>query len=143
MRSPKLSAGIIPYFQRNGEYFFLCIKHQKWHRWFPKWGIEQHESETEAASREFSEETWIINIKIHSTTKFIEQFPIEYDWKKLEKTVTFFLGEISEHEITNIHLQSREMADYKVWTYEEILETLTYESAKTVFRAAFNSLEKK
>ena len=25
MRSPQLSAGIIPYFQKNGEYFFLCI----------------------------------------------------------------------------------------------------------------------
>ena len=142
MRSPQISAGIIPYFQRDGEYFFLCIKHQKWHRWFPKWGIEQYESETEAAIREFREETGIINVKINSTNKFIEHFPIEYDGEKLEKTVTFFLGEISESEIQNIHLQPREMADYKVWTYEEILKILTYESAKHMFTKAFISLEK-
>ncbi len=142
MRSPQISAGVIPYFQKNGEYVFLCIKHQKWHRWFPKWGIEQDESEIEAAMREFREETGITKVKINSTNKFIEHFPIEYDGEKLEKTVTFFLGEISENEISNIHLEARKMADYKVWTHEEILETLTYESAKHMFTKAFISLEK-
>jgi len=142
MRSPQISAGVIPYFQKNGEYVFLCIKHQKGHRWFPKWGIEPYESESEAAVREFTEETWIINVKVNSTNKFIEHFPIEYNGEKLEKTVTFFLGKISESEIQNINLQTREMADYKVWTHEEILETLTYASAKHVFTDAFNFLKK-
>ena len=64
--------------------------------------------------REFREETGITKVKINSTNKFIEHFPIEYDGEKLEKTVTFFLGEISENEISNIHLEARKMADYKV-----------------------------
>lgn len=141
MRSPQYSAGIIPYFQKNGEYQFLCIKHQKWHRWFPKWGIEHNESQTETAIREFSEETGITQVKVNSKAWFIEQFPINNDGTILEKTVTFFLWEISESSIQDIHLQSREMADYTVWNYKEILELLTYDSAKQTFRDAFSYLE--
>lgn len=142
MRSPTISAGIIPYFQKDWAYYFLCVKHQRWHRGFPKWGIKEHESETEAATREFREETWIREIKINDKAKFMDHFPITNDGKQIEKTVTFFLGEISESELTDIHLQESEMANYKVWTYEEILETLTFDSAKQILREAFTFLTK-
>ena len=80
-------------------------------------------------------------VKIHSQTSFIEQFPINNDGVILEKTVTFFLWEISESQIQNINLQSREMADYTVWNYEEIIEILTFDSAKETFREAFSFLK--
>lgn len=141
MQSPQISAGIIPYFQKEKQYYFLCIKHQKWHRWFPKWQRELWESEEQTAIREFQEETGIQDIEIIKASKITETFFIQQ--QNIQKIVTFFLGKIWSDWATNIHLQARELAEYFIGTYDEVYEKLTYDEAKKTFKYAFNRLSQR
>jgi len=133
----EVSAGII-IFKEKPKREYLLLHYQAGHWDFPKGNLEKKETNEEAARRELEEETGIKNVEMLNG---FEQ-EITYFYKKkgqlVHKTAIFFLGKIKDEKIK----LSNEHKNYKWQTYEEALNTLTYDNAKELLKKAERFLKK-
>ncbi len=137
------SCGIILFHRkRGGELSFLLVRQGNNGDWsFPKGHREEGESCLETATRELWEETGISSFRPYPDREFQLQFEREYpDWI-LDKTLSFFLAE-AEGELP-LQLQEGEVIDACWCPAEEVLEKLSYESTRKLFREALESLKEK
>jgi len=127
------SCGLVVFREENNEKFFLVLKYPGGHYDFPKGHVEpEDESERATALRELEEETGIKSLR------FIEGYKEEISYiynkknKLSNKHVIFFLGETNE-KIVKI---SHEHLHYYWLPYEQALEKLTFENAKSLLKKA-------
>jgi 8-oxo-dGTP pyrophosphatase MutT (NUDIX family) len=133
----KKSAGAVIFNETLGERYYLLLLYDAGHWDFPKGGIEEGESELDAVIREVREETGITDLKL------IEGFrqTISYQFKSTEgeinKTVVFYLGNTSTFKVTLSH----EHRAYAWLKFEDALEQLTFDTARSVLKVAHRFLE--
>ena len=131
----EFSAGGIVYKKQNNQIFVLVSQHSGHHGWvFPKGLIGDHienESKETTAIREVKEETGVVGQII----KPLAPVTYSYEWegKKIEKTVYYFLmqyleGDISKHDW--------EMENVEWIKKEDVKNRLTYSSDKKVWQEA-------
>ena len=133
------SFGVIPYFQKHGEIRFLLIQHQAGHWSFPKGHRESTETDIQAATRELYEETGLTLVELDESLPFLEHYTCNLDSKILNKSVTYFLGKVSD---TSVIIQPKEVQAYAWLNYQEAIQSITYPEAKAVLKAANNYLKK-
>ena len=124
------SCGVVVYKIEDAIYLYLIVKSIRDGHWgFAKGHVEQEETELQTAKREVLEET---NIKVD----ILEGFRVtkEYSPKEnIHKEVVFFIGNSKDY---TVKIQKEEVEEYKLSTYKEVYNQLTYESDKDVLKKA-------
>ncbi len=132
------SAGAIIFHREAADPVFLVLHYEEGHWGASKGHIEKGETEEQTALREIREETGLTAIH------FVPGFNTEnhYFYKKegrlSKKTVTFFLAEALNREIT----LSFEHVGYAWLPFAEALAKVTFKSEKTVWQSAWEYLLK-
>ena len=135
----ELSAGAVVFYDTTGkERQFLTLHYPAGHWDFPKGGVEDGESEEQAAIREIREETGII------IDHFISDFKrkIEYHYRRADgfshKEVVFFLAKANSMKVQI----SFEHSGFEWLTFERALRRLSFDNAKKILREANAFLSK-
>lgn len=133
------SCGVVV-FKKEEELKFLLLLYPGGHWDFPKGHVEDTDAtEQETANRELIEETGI------SDLVFIDNFrhEISYKYNKFgtpsHKLVVFFLGKT---ELKDVKL-SHEHHDSLWLNYEEALQKLTFENARSLLRKGYELIKDK
>lgn len=117
---------------------FLVLHYPAGHWDFPKGAIEEKETEEQAATREIFEETGL------RVADFVRGFrkEIEYHYRRqsmlAHKRVIFFLAKSDNTRVTI----SFEHSGFEWLSFEQALQRLTFENAKSVLRDANDWLAK-
>jgi 8-oxo-dGTP pyrophosphatase MutT (NUDIX family) len=112
---------------------FLLIR-DSYHNWgFPKGHLEAGETPSEAARRETSEETGLNNLIVHGPIRIIDWY-FRFRGKFIHKYCHFFLVESPDGEPNP--QQDEGITACKWCTFEDALETLSYDNARGVLRRA-------
>ena len=124
------SYGLVPIWRDPASRQYLLIQHHAGHWAFPKGHAEPGESPAQAAKREFTEETGIEAFTFWGEPTFAET----YHFRKkagllVEKTVTYFLGEVHAPTVTP---QPEEVADYAWGSYEQTRKRITFDDARAL-----------
>ena len=134
-------AGIIPVCQAHGKIEILLIKHLKGNYWgFPKGHQEVGETPTEAAIREFQEETGIKEFTLIPHQEILEEnYSFFSDEKQvyIEKKVRYFLAETPRQEL---HLQTEEIIDACWVEPVQALSLLSFPEKKRLLQQALELL---
>jgi len=118
------SFGIIPIHKQAGGRRFLLVHHQKGHWGFPKGHADPGETPTQTALRELAEETGVTSCRLIGDESFIERYAfINKKGKRIDKTVTFFVGLVGDPAVT---IQPQEVQDYAWLTAEQARDRLTF-----------------
>lgn len=111
---------------------FLLLKQNKGHWGFPKGHKEGNETDQESALRELKEETGITHCLLSNFPPISEDYFLvnegKPDWHKV---VQYFVGFVENEDVS---IQKTEIMDYKWATFNEALETLTYDNNKKVLQ---------
>lgn len=125
-------------FRREGKGIRYLLLHHGGAYWnFPKGRQETGETELESALRELREETGITQVKI------IDGFKEEYDYdfdseikdgvrEKVYKTAIFFLGEVSDADVTISH----EHIDFGWFDYDKALDRSFFQQGQNLLKKA-------
>lgn len=131
------SYGVIPLWSDNGVWKALVVHAQRGHWSFPKGHAEAKESGVEAATRELFEETGIEDCAILEEIKLDEQYTFLLNEKTIHKTVTFYVGIVSNPSFI---LQQDEIQNAEWLPFDEALKRLTYRETQDVFRKLMTAL---
>lgn len=112
----------------------LVIKHNKGHFGFPKGHVEPGETEHETAKREVKEETNIDALIIDGFRDYITYSPKE----KVIKDVIYFVGNAVSFDLKN---QEKEVSNCLFVPSNEVLDLLTFEDEKNIFKKALTFKE--
>ena len=132
------SAGFILFRNTAEGVKFLLLDYGK-HWDYPKGHLEKGESAWQAAVRELREETGIR--QVDRVGRFQRDMHYRFRSPKkglVNKTVTFFLGRTRGEAV----MLSDEHEGHAWLGFEEALERLTYENARVMLRAAWETLNK-
>lgn len=135
----EISAGVIVYYSREDSLKYLTLHYEAGHWDFPKGHAEGDEELQEAAVRETKEET---NLDVNLKHDFKERLSYMYRNKEgvlMNKTVYFFLGESKTKEVT----LSGEHIGCEWLSYDDALERLTYDNARSILKKAHKHLTQK
>ena len=133
----EISAGIILYNIIHNERHFLILNYPGGHWDFVKGKMESNETPRQTAIREMEEETGIIDIE------FIDEFKEEISYtffikkEQIDKKVIFFLAETNSTQVRLSH----EHLDFLWLRFDDAMEKITYENAKTILTKADNILD--
>ena len=130
------SCGTIPFIYENNELKFLVIRQNSGHWGFPKGHVEKNETEQETAIRETKEET-NIDVLIVLDFRYREEYFVET--KNVRKEVIYFLANPLND---NVVLQSEELQDYTWLSYDDAINTLTYDNSKELLKTAYEYIIK-
>lgn len=134
------SFGVIPVYRKDGQTYFLLIRHNSGHWAFPKGHAEPGESEMETARRELREETGIRDVTLYPEPIFEERYT-KAAWsdprQTVAKTVRYFLGIVHD---PHVRLQATEVQDYKWATYGEARAIITYDASRRLLEEAAQAL---
>ncbi len=127
------SAGAVIFKKENNKinYLFLEYEHKSEYLGFPRGGIEDGESEKQAAEREVKEETGL-------DVEFIDGFKETVHWfyrrdgETVSKRLVLFLAEAKSDRV----LISSEHVGYKWMTFEKAIDALSFENSRKVLRKA-------
>jgi 8-oxo-dGTP pyrophosphatase MutT (NUDIX family) len=100
------SAGIIPFYEENGERLYLILLSNLAEKEFwelPNGHIEKGESAKTAAAREFEEETGISDWTLIPKFKKILRYFYRRKGQLVSKSVIYFLGEAKSKKVTISH----------------------------------------
>lgn len=113
----------------------LLIKQTKGHWSVPKGHVEENETEIETALRETKEET-NLDVEIDASRRYT----IEYvnDYGNLKEVVLFVAKPISNNAIS----QEAEVSEIKWFSFNEAIETITYDNSKELLRKVLIDLGK-
>lgn len=127
------SFGIVPVFKKDNDFLFCVVKHGRGEHWgFPKGHAEPGETSEEAAIRELMEETSIKNIQVVPNVSFVQKYEFENEGIIYDKTVKYFLGQVSEM-VTEVPQDFKEeILEIKWLTYKEVRDLITFENAKVI-----------
>ena len=132
------SFGIIPIHEQNGERRFLLVHQKKGHWGFPKGHADEGEKPTQTALRELAEETGVTSCELIGVELFVERYAfINKKGKRVDKTVTFFLGRVDDPSVT---VQPEEVQDYAWLTADEVGGRLTFPEARELFSRVLDYL---
>lgn len=126
------SAGIVVFHKDK----YLLLHYNAGHWDLPKGHVEKNESLKQTALRETKEET---NLDIELINGFEEK--IQYDFTNtqlIHKTVYFYLGEAKSDKVKISH----EHIGYEWLTYSDVINKLTFDTAKDVLEKAHDFLLK-
>ncbi|MEI6479912.1 MAG: NUDIX domain-containing protein [bacterium] len=134
------SFGIIPIYKtENGDLKFLLVQSVKTEEWtFPKGHAEGEEKPEETARREVLEETGISDIEIVEGVKYLDTYEFERSGKITEKTVTLFVGFVKDIKVS---VKEKEILDYEWATYEEALETISFEEPREILKKVVKDIQ--
>ncbi len=128
----EISCGIIPvYINEQGEKEFLIIRENAGHWSFPKGHIDVGENYLQTAQRELLEETGLVCSNINKENVILEKFINQSRTPATEKTVYYHIGYVDTKEIT---IQLEEIQDYFWGNYNDVLEKLTHQTTKNLFK---------
>ena len=113
----------------------LLIKQTKGHWGLPKGHVEENETEKETALREVKEET-NYDVEIIGDYRFVERYITD---TKIDKEVVYF---IAKKVGGNAEKQEAEVTDIKWCSFDEAIDTVTFDNLKELLRNAFKALEK-
>jgi bis(5'-nucleosidyl)-tetraphosphatase len=130
------SAGVIVYRRAGDQCFFLLVlskltKRALWE--FPKGGVEKGETLVQAALRELSEETGILENEVVLVPDFQRtedyRFTAGDDGERtlIHKQVTYFLGETNKSAVT---LSAKESSEFAWLSLEDALKRVRYTKRK-------------
>jgi bis(5'-nucleosidyl)-tetraphosphatase len=136
------AAGFVLFRAVGDERRYLLLRHRDGDHWgFPKGRIERGEDESAAAWRELREETGIRELIPVPGFSERSSYPVVRDGGRVEKTVTYFLGEV--HDGETVQLSPEHVA--ALWLdYDAALRTLTHDETRRILNAAvrfLNSLD--
>lgn len=124
------SCGAVVYKIEGETRLYLIVKSIRDGHWgFAKGHVEQEETELETAKREVLEET---NIKVN----ILDGFRVTKEYspnENIHKEVVFFIGNSDDY---TVKIQQEEVEEYKLATYQDIYNQLTYDSDKDVLKRA-------
>lgn len=126
------SAGILVYRFDGGIPCILLLHYTAGHWDFPKGHLEQGETPEQAARRELSEETGMVEVKLDPDWRQSLHYIYTAHGRRIAKQVDFFLGETNT---TDIQL-SHEHQGFAWLPPAEALDKLTFENAKQLLRLA-------
>lgn len=106
----------------------------------PKGHPTGNETPLKTAVRELYEETGLVAKELMPTPEFTMQYKFTFEEKLVDKTVTFFIGIVTETTPRPDGIEARE-ADW--FTLREAEQRLAYENAKTLFRQIRKYIEEK
>ena len=112
----------------------LLVHHNAGHWDFPKGHIENRETEEQTAIREVKEETnidIIINNKYRYTTSYSPK-------ENVMKEVVYFLAQNIDEDKKP---QLEEVSEVKWFTFEEAMNTITYENSKEILNKLKKDIE--
>ncbi len=131
------SYGIIPLIKKDGQWQVLLIQHDAADHWaFPKGHAEANEEPRQTAARELFEETGLKVSNYLSTLPFIEKYQFFSRGQKIEKTVTYFVAEVTGE----LNLQAEEIRDSKWVPLATAADYVTFPAAKTICNQVIKSL---
>ncbi len=134
------SFGIIPIHDQAGTRRFLLVHQMKGHWGFPKGHADPGETAIQAATRELAEETGISACRLVESPEFIEQYTFIYKkGKRVDKTVTFFIGHVDDPAVSP---QPEEVQGYAWLTADEARERLTFPEARELFGRVLAHLDR-
>jgi 8-oxo-dGTP pyrophosphatase MutT (NUDIX family) len=133
----KKSAGAVIFNETLGERYYLLLHYDAGHWDFPKGGIEEGESELDAVIREVREETGIADLKLIGGFRQTISYQFKSTEGEINKTVVFYLGSTSTFKVTLSH----EHRAYAWLKFEDALEHLTFDTARSVLKVAHKFLE--
>ena len=105
----------------------LLIQQTKGHWGFPKGHVELGETEIETAKREVKEET-NIDVEINENKRYVMEYFT--DKGNFKQVVLFIARKTSGNE----KYQESEIKTMKWMTYEEAINTITYDNARELFK---------
>ena len=122
------SAGIIPFTEKRKKRKYLLLlsaltRSELWE--FPKGLIEKGESAVDAASREFQEETGILEFELVPGFRKVLQYFYRRDGDLIGKRVTYFLAKIKHGQAVKI---SNESKSFAWWTPEEAVKNIRHKN---------------
>lgn len=126
------SAGIVTFKKTNNIIHYLLLHYTAGHWDFPKGKLEANETPLEAAHRELKEETWLSAEIIPGFEDSFSYFYTDYDGKKAEKKVIYFIGKATNETI----ILSHEHKNYRWLTFDDARELVTFENAKELLTKA-------
>jgi len=136
----QFSAGGVVIKKEKNEPRILLIKDSYGHWIWPKGHIEKGESAEEAALREVSEETGLMNIEIVEKIGK-QQYYFTLEGQKIFKTVTIFLLKGAPDEA--LKPQVEEIEDAKWFSAEKALQTIEYEGSRAHLQKAIDTFKRK
>jgi bis(5'-nucleosidyl)-tetraphosphatase len=132
----KKSSGAVIFNNSIGEKYFLVLLYGGGHWDFPKGGIEEGESELEAAKREIREETGIQEVEFVEGFRRIISYTYTSNGDVVVKSVVFFLAMTNSFQV----VLSREHKAYAWLRFDDALEQLTFKTAKQVLTDVYTFL---
>lgn len=113
----------------------LIIQQAAGHWGFPKGHVEDGETEVETAIREIKEET-NLDVEIDESHRYVEHYSPK---EGVEKDVVLFVAKMIGGEIK---AQEEEVQKIKWLSYEEAIQTITYDNSRSVLKEAWKELGK-
>lgn len=113
----------------------LVIQQAAGHWGFPKGHVEDGETEVETAIREIKEET-NLDVEIDESHRYVEHYSPK---EGVEKDVVLFVAKMIGGEIK---AQEEEVQKIKWLSYEEAIQTITYDNSRSVLKEAWKELGK-
>jgi bis(5'-nucleosidyl)-tetraphosphatase len=125
--------------ERNGERRYLLLQHRDGGHWgFPKGRLERGEDDMAAARRELREETGISELIPVVGFSVRSDYPVTRNGRRLEKMVTYFLGEVGDSEAVRL---SAEHVSAQWLDPAAARRTLTHEGSRGILDAAVAFLD--
>lgn len=127
------SCGVIPLRQTEAGREFLLVQHLAGHWAFPKGHPEGDETPIETARRELQEETGLADVKLIKSPAFEEAYSFtKKSGTVVEKTVTYYLGQVSGHEAA-VRVQADEVQAFAWGDADATLAKLTFPEGRALF----------
>lgn len=112
----------------------LLVYEKRGNFWgFPKGHMEEGETEIETALREVKEEVGI-DVKINPEKRYAINYIIG---NEIDKTTVLYLATPITEDVV---MQEAEIENFKWCSYEEALETLTFDNWKELFKEVMKEL---
>lgn len=134
------SFGIVPVRREGTKIFYLLIQHRGGHWSFPKGHAEPGETPLQTAKRELLEETGIQRADIREDRTFVEHYDTVKRGRDVDKTVTYFLGWVSD---AAVQIQVEEVRDYAWLEFEDASRRITYEETRRILQDAARAAQER
>lgn len=132
------SCGAVVYKKENKETFILLLKHNAGHWSFPKGHVEEDETEEQTALREIKEET-NLDVTIDKGFRRVSTYSPK---EGVMKDVIFFIAKLKE-DAEEEKAQECEIQELGWFSYEDAINTITYDNDKNILKQAIKYIRSK